>query len=136
VHDRGGQRFIIGAGASFGAYHALNLMMKRPWDFGKVIAMSGLFDIKSHLDGFYNDDVYFSNPVDFLPGIDDTGTLDAIRRNHIVLTTAEFDPCKEANDSMSHLLHQKNVAHTFDMQPGVFGHDWSWWRDLIRRHVA
>ena len=59
-------------------------------DFGTVL--SGVFDIRSQLDGFYNEDVYFSNPVDFLQNLSDHNTLEAIRRNHIVLTTAEHEP--------------------------------------------
>ncbi len=39
IHARHG--FIITAGASFGAYHALNFVLKQPWHFGKLIAMSG-----------------------------------------------------------------------------------------------
>jgi len=128
--------FIIAAGASFGAYHALNFVLKQPWQFGKLIAMSGAFDIRSHLSGYYNDDVFFSNPVDYLPGLQDPGTLDALRRNHIILTTAEHDPCKDANVHMSHLLNQKGIANVLDFQPGVFGHDWPWWRDLIRKHIG
>ena len=136
VHHRSGNGFVIAAGASFGAYHAMNAVLKQPWQFGKVIAMSGKFDIKSHLDGFYNDDVYFSNPVDYLPNLDDAGTLDALRRNHIILTTAEFDPCKDPNLHFSHLLDAKGIGHTLDFEPGVFGHDWPWWRDTIRKHIG
>ena len=128
--------FIIAAGASFGAYHAANFVFKQPWQFGKLIAMSGAFDIRSHLDGFYNDDVYFSNPVDYLPGLHDAGTLDALRDTYVILTTAEHDPCKDANFHMSHLLNDKGVGHTLDFENGVFGHDWPWWRTAIRKHIG
>ncbi len=134
IHAR--SSFIIAAGASFGAYHAANFVFKQPWQFGKLIAMSGSFDIRSHLDGFYNDDVFFSNPVDYLPGLHDAGMLDALRRNHIILTTAEHDPCKDANFHLSHLLNEKGVGHTLDFENGVFGHDWPWWRDVIRKHIG
>ena len=136
VRNRSGQDFIIAAGASFGAYHAMNFVLKQPWSFGKLIAMSGSFDIKSHLDGFYNDDVYFSNPVDYLPGMEDHGTLEALRRSTLILTTAEHDPCKDANFHMSHLLDSKGVGHTMDFTPGAFGHDWPWWRSVIQKHIG
>ncbi|MEZ4699885.1 MAG: alpha/beta hydrolase-fold protein [Rhodothermales bacterium] len=131
-----GQSFLIAAGASFGGYHAANMVFKHPWAFGKLIALSGAFDIRSQLDGFYNDDVYFSNPIDYLPNLTDHGTLEAIRRNHIILSTAEYDPCKAANDTLSGILHAKSIGHTLDSRPGVFGHDWPWWRDLIVQHIA
>ena len=136
VHNRSGHDFVIAAGASFGAYHAMNFVLKRPWSFGKLIAMSGKFDIKDQLDGFYNDDVYFSNPVDYLPNLNEHGTLEAIRHTHIILTTAEFDPCKDPNLHFSYLLDAKGIGHTLDFTPGAFGHDWPWWRDVIRKHIA
>ncbi|MEM8485608.1 MAG: alpha/beta hydrolase-fold protein [Bacteroidota bacterium] len=136
IHNTAGQQFTIAAGASFGAYHATNMVLKRPWDFGKLIALSGIFDIKSQLDGFYNDDVYFSNPIDFLPNLSDENTLHAIRQNHIILNTAEHDPCKDANLHMSHVLNTKGINHTLDLRDGVFGHDWDWWCQFIQQHIA
>ncbi len=136
VRERSGGDFVIAAGASFGAYHAANFVFKQPWQFGKLIAMSGSFDVSDQFDGFYSDDVYFSNPVDYFPNLNDLGTLDALRQNHIILTTAEHDPCKDANLHMSYLLTQKGIDHTVDYRPGTFGHDWPWWRDMIREHIA
>ena len=136
IRNRTGNDFIIATGASFGAYHAANLVFKNPWAFGKLVALSGKFDIKSQLDGFYNDDVYFSNPVDFLPNLSDHETLEAIRRNHIILTAGEFDPCRQANEDMSWVLRAKGISHSLDIEPGVFGHDWPWWRGLIQKHIS
>jgi esterase/lipase superfamily enzyme len=83
IHNRTGRDFIIAAGAGFGSYHARNFTCKQPWAFGKLIALSGAFDIRSFLDGYYDDDVYFSNPVDYLPGLNDEGTLQALRDTRV-----------------------------------------------------
>ena len=128
--------YVIATGASFGAYHAANLVFKRPWDFGKLIALSGVYDVRRFFDGFYNQDVYFSNPVDFLPNLHDGAALDALRRTQIVLTTGEYDPCKDANLYMSHLLNQKGIPHHLEFVGGAFGHDWPWWFEQIRRFVV
>jgi esterase/lipase superfamily enzyme len=135
IQKRSGSDFIIAAGASFGAYHASNLVFKHPHLFGKLIALSGAFDIKSFLDGFYNEDVYFNNPVDYLSGMSDADLIRAIDANQIVLTMGEGDPCKEANFKMSGILHAKGIGHHIDLIPG-FGHDWPFWCDLIRKHIA
>lgn len=136
IHNRTGHGFTIAAGASFGAYHALNFVCKQPWAFGKLIALSGAFDIRSFLDGYYDDDVYFSNPVDYLPGLDDQGTLQALRNTHVILTTGEHDPCREAVEHMNGLLHNKGVGPHLERVEGAFGHDWPWWTDQIQRHVG
>ena len=127
--------FVIAAGASFGAYHAANLVFKHPWQFGKLIAMSGAFDIHSFLDGFYDDNVYFSNPVDYLPNLSDLNALGALRDTHVILTAGEHDPCRGATEYMNHLLHEKGAGPYYERAHG-FGHDWPWWQDQIRRHVG
>jgi esterase/lipase superfamily enzyme len=136
LHHRGQQRFIIATGASFGAYHAAHCVFKRPWDFGKLISLSGAFDIRSFLDGFYDENVYFSNPVDYLPGLGDPATLDAIRGSHLIFTLGQYDPCSGANYRMREILDAKDIGYTFEEVPGAFGHDWPWWRDQIRRYVG
>ena len=126
--------FIITAGASLGAFHAANLVFKQPWQFGKLIAMSGSFDIRSFMDGFYDDNVYFSNPVDYMANIDDGGVLHELRQTHLILTAGEHDPCREGNDRMSHILNERGIGHHYERADG-FGHDWPWWQDQLRRHI-
>ncbi len=136
IRHRAHTDFIMVSGASFGAYHAANLFFKHPWTFRKLVAMSGSYDVKSFADGFYDDNVYFNNPVDYLPNISDHNTLEAMRRNHVILTLGEHDPCRNANERLSGILHAKSVPHTYDILHGAFGHDWPWWRDVIRRHIG
>jgi esterase/lipase superfamily enzyme len=59
--------FLITTGASFGAYHAANFAFRHPEIVDRVIAMSGLYDLRRWMDGYFNDNFYFNNPVDYLP---------------------------------------------------------------------
>lgn len=135
ARHRGGHDFVIGAGASFGAYHAADLHFKRPGLFGKLIALSGAYDIRAFLDGHYGDDAYFATPVDYLPNLHDPGALGALRRTAIVLTVGEHDPCRAANERLHAILRDKGVPHTYHFLHGAFGHDWPWWRDLVAHYV-
>src|SRR5262249_1594411 len=56
--------FLISTGASFGAYHAVNFALRHPDLVGRVLGMSGLYDISRFVNGYYGDDVYFNNPCD------------------------------------------------------------------------
>jgi esterase/lipase superfamily enzyme len=58
-------------GASLGAYLAANEYFKHPDLFRGTIPMSGSYDIRSFLDGYYDDNVYFNNPVDYLSNLND-----------------------------------------------------------------
>ena len=62
-----GRDKVAMAGCSFGGYHAANFTFRHPWAVSHMFSLSGAFDISGQLDGFYNDDVYFNNPVDYLP---------------------------------------------------------------------
>ena len=128
--------FIMVSGASFGAYHAANMLFKHPWTFRKLVAMSGSFDIRSFMDGFYDDNVYFNNPVDYLQNLEDRHTLQAIRGNHIILSFGEYDPCRHANERLGGILNSKSIPHHYEVLEGAFGHDWPWWRDTIWRHIG
>jgi len=135
IHSRNPNRFIIAAGASFGAYHALNVAFKYPQLISKLIAMSGKYDIRTFMDGFYDDNVYFNNPVDFVPGMNDHNLLENLRKMDIRLVTGEWDMCMDAAVDMSDKLHRKSVPHTLDIWGDQTKHDWPWWRDMIKKHI-
>ncbi len=119
------------AGASFGGYHVVNFALKHPDVVSHLFSMSGAFDIKSFLNGYYDDNVYFNNPVDFLPGLNHPD----LWRMKIVLGTSEWDICRPANEYLSYLLRQKNVPHWLDMR-GWQNHDWPLWREMFPHYLS
>src|ERR1700682_487588 len=70
----------ITTGASLGAFLAANEYFKHPDLFRGTIPMSGSYDIRSYLNGFYDDNVYFNNPGEYLPGLDDDFLLPLLRQ--------------------------------------------------------
>jgi esterase/lipase superfamily enzyme len=58
-------------GCSFGGYHAVNFAFRHPDQVAACVSMGGAFDIKQFLDGYYDDNCYFNNPVDYLPNTGD-----------------------------------------------------------------
>lgn len=121
---------IITAGCSFGGYHAANFAFRHPWAVSHLFSMSGAFNIRNQLDGFYNDDVYFNNPVDFLPN-DRNPELWQLK---IVLGTTDRDICKADNENMSNILHQKGIKHWLDIRPNA-DHDWPIWREMFPEYI-
>ncbi|HLF03334.1 MAG TPA: alpha/beta hydrolase-fold protein, partial [Anaerolineales bacterium] len=63
IYHKNPTPYLIVAGASFGAYHAMNFALRHPDKTNRVIAMSGLFDIGPWTDGYVNDTVYYNNPA-------------------------------------------------------------------------
>ncbi|MFI5144931.1 MAG: esterase family protein, partial [Ignavibacteria bacterium] len=122
------------AGCSFGGYHALNLAFRHPDKIGYLLNMSGAFNIKQFLNGYYDDNCYFNNPPDYMPNLNDENILNEIRKMGIVLGTGEHDACKDDNFNMSDILNNKKINHWLDFHPGE-GHDWPFWKSWFPKYL-
>ena len=71
---------IATMGASLGAYHAANSLFKHPDVFRRCYALSGVYDMKRFMDGLYDDNFYFNNPVDYVSQMDDPHVQGDARR--------------------------------------------------------
>ncbi|MEM1216278.1 MAG: alpha/beta hydrolase-fold protein [Bacteroidota bacterium] len=119
------------AGPSFGGYHAANFAFRHPSQVSHLFSMSGAFDIKTFLDGYYDDNVYFNNPVDFMQNANDP----ALWGMKIVLGTSEWDICLEPNRRMSDILNSKGINHWLDVR-GWQKHDWPLWREMFPHYLS
>jgi len=120
-------------GASLGAFLSVNAYFKHPDLFGGVIAMSGSYDIRSYLQGYYDDNVYFNNPVDYLSNLNDDYYLPILRKaNAIVLLSGQGAyEAPERSRALSDILHSKGIPHTLDLWGPDVNHDWPWWRKML-----
>ncbi len=121
-------------GASFGAFHAANFAAKYPDVVSRAICFSGIYDIHSFLDGYWDETCYFNCPVAYVPNMDGEWA-GKLSRVSWVIATGEYDSLIDKNREFSSLLRSKGVDHHFEVWPGQFGHDWPWWREHLRRFV-
>ncbi|WP_181307120.1 esterase family protein [Rufibacter sp. XAAS-G3-1] len=119
------------AGCSFGGYHAANFAFKHPDRVSHLYSMSGAFDIRGQLDGFFNDDAYYNNPIDFVRHATDP----ALWQLKIILGTSDQDICKESNLVLSAILNGKGISHWLDVRPNAV-HDWSVWREMFPHYLS
>ncbi|MBD2704126.1 esterase family protein [Spirosoma sp. BT702] len=119
------------SGASFGGYHALNYAFRHPEQVGHLLTMGAAFNIKSFLGGYYDDNVYYNNPPDFMPNAQN----DEFHHMNIVLGTSEYDFCKPDNYQMSGILSYKGIRHQLDVTPWG-NHDWPVWKDQFPRYLS
>lgn len=118
------------AGCSFGGYQAVNFGFRHPEITGYIFSMAGAFDIKPQVDGYYDNEVYFNNPPDFIPNISNP----AVWEMGIVLGTSDQDMCLESNLILSDILRRKNINHWLDVRQGV--HDWPVWRAMFPEYIS
>lgn len=135
IKERNSNGYIVFTGANLGAYQALLLALKHPGKVHKVISISGTFDIKPHLDGFYDDNVYYNNPVDFIPNLNDLKVLKKISEIDIRLLSYKNDPLQEATRRMSDTLWIKNLEHEFYIWDEEVSEPWQVVAPMIREHL-
>jgi esterase/lipase superfamily enzyme len=134
IFNRAQRGDLVVYGASFGAYHAANFATRYPDVVSRAICFSGVFDIYSFLDGYWDDNCYFNCPTASIPNMD-AEWVGKLSRVSWVIATGEHDSLVQKNREFSELLWRKGIAHHFELWPGQFGHDWPWWRQHLRRFV-
>lgn len=122
---------IATVGCSFGGYHAANFAFRHPETVSYLFSLSGIFDIRSRLDGYYDDYVYFNNPIDFVPNMDHPD----LWKMGIILGTGEHDICRGYNEAMSDVLLEKKVGHWLDIRMGA-EHDWPLWLEMFPHYLS
>jgi len=129
---------IITAGASLGAFHCANQFFRRPDLFDGMIAMSGSYDISAFADGYHDDSIYFNNPVEYLPNLDDDTYLPLLRqKQHIhILTGQGAYENPDASRRLSGILSQKGIPHELDLWGYDMPHDWPTWRAMMQHYLG
>jgi len=135
VYQTNSTPYLIVAGASFGAYHAMNFALRHPDKTNRVIAMSGMFNVERWLGGYWDDNVYFNCPCLYLPNEYDEGRLNLLRRLDITMTAGRDDPNVANNRWFSGMLWGKGIGNALREWDG-WAHDWPWWREMIRMYVG
>jgi esterase/lipase superfamily enzyme len=128
---------IATMGASFGAYHAANSLLKHPDVIKRCFAMSGVYDLRNFMDGMYDDNFYFNNPVDYISNLSDPWTYDQLASCDIHLSTGTG--AWENSGPTYHfsgILTHKNIRHSLDNWGPMGGHDWPYWKHQMREYVS
>lgn len=125
----------VAVGTSFGALHSLLLALRHPTRVGGFVGLSGAYDTQRWLDGYHDDQVYFTNPLAFLPGLRDEAYLGPLRQMaKKVIASGEQDPNVGESRRVGALLQEKGVGARLDIWPG-WSHDWPYWKEMMRRYV-
>ncbi len=135
-HHCGGLVPIATMGASLGAYHAANTLFKHPDAVRACFALSGLYDLRRFMDGQYDDNFYFNNPIDYIGGMTDPGVMSQISgaNLHIATGTGPWEHPSQSYD-LSRALSYKGIRHYLDDWGGLGGHDWPYWKHMMREYL-
>ncbi|MCY0986388.1 alpha/beta hydrolase-fold protein [Nannocystis sp. ILAH1] len=129
---------MTAVGCSLGGTYAALFALKYPETFRRVLCMSGRY-LTTELTGKHQDsDLYFNNPLAFVPGLHGEA-LDRLRRNtHLTLVCgrgAYEEGCIEETIALGQLLEEKGIPSVTDIWGRESRHDWDWWQRQVAVHL-
>jgi esterase/lipase superfamily enzyme len=135
-HCQSGDIGISTMGASLGGYHAVNNHMKHPDVVKRCYGLSGVYDMKNFMDGDYDDNFYFNNPVDYVANLSDPWTLGQLASCEIHLATGT-GPWERSDEAyrMSQILWGRGIQHHLDDWGPMGGHDWPYWQHQMHEYL-
>lgn len=126
---------IMTSGCSMGAFHALNVFLRCPDIFTKVLGMSGLYHAAYFFHDYHDELTYRNSPMDYLVNMSVTNpNIELYRRSDIILCCGkgaweqEMEYCLQA---MQDILAQKKIDAWIDFWGYDVSHDWYWWKRQI-----
>jgi len=130
--------YIVSAGCSLGAYHAINIAFRHPHLFSKAVGMSGRYDLTLKTNNFsdlfdcYQDEnIYFNMPVQYMPNLTDEHLIGLIKKIQIVLAVGKEDPFLPNNQFLHNTLLKKGIANTLHIWEGE-AHRPRFWQQMVQ----
>ena len=117
---------------------AANFALKFPTIFRYALCLSGRYDVTWLTDGFSNQDIYFNNPMAYVPNLAGE-QLDRVRQHtHLTLVCGQGkweDGNIEETHAFADLLEAQGISHKRDLWGQDVSHEWAWWKRQARFHL-
>ena len=125
-------------GCSLGGLYAALSALKHPETFPRALCFSGRYEVSTFTNGFQNADVYFNNPLAFVPNLGGAA-LDRTRQAHLTLVCGRGpfeEGCIEETLALGRVLRDKQIPAELDIWGTDSKHDWPWWRRQLLHHAG
>ncbi len=122
-------------GCDLGGYQSLNLTLRHPEVVNSCVSLSGRFDLKPFMNGYYDDDFYFNNPLDYLLNLEDRQILARYANIRFTFAVADHDPYLNENRRMTEILRLKNIPRTLETWPHNGQDNLSLWRQMAEKFL-
>jgi esterase/lipase superfamily enzyme len=127
---------IMTAGASIGAFNALEVLCRHPDVFSAALCVSGTYDLTRWLDGPMTTDFYYASPLHYLPRLQEGPQLDSLR-NRFVLFAHGLGKAEDPAESWraAAVLGERGIPNRVAEWSVEWPHDWVTWREMFPRFV-
>jgi len=134
MNVKNGNPFLMTLGASFGAYHAMNFGLKHPDKVDRILALSGVFDIRGFTDGYSDTNVYMNNPMQFIANEHEPHRLAQLHHLDIIMATGRDDRLMGSARALSGALWGKGIGNALREWDG-WSHDWPYWEKMVSLYI-
>lgn len=136
-NSMGGGGTIMTCGVSLGAFHGANMFFRRPDLFGGTIGLSGIYDLKEYAGKYWDQDVFYNSPVDYLPGIGDPhlSMLRSGKSIHFLSGSGPYEAPQESR-RIADILGRKGIPNNVEIWGPEWSHDWPTWREMLPSYLG
>jgi esterase/lipase superfamily enzyme len=132
---KNGNPFLITTGASFGAFHAMTFGLKHPDKVNRILAMSGIYDIRGFTDGYSDSNIYLNNPMQFVANEHDPYRISQLQHLDIIMASGRDDRLIQSARDMSGVLWSKGIGNALREWDG-WSHDWPYWQKMVSLYIS
>lgn len=129
---------MTATGCSMGAFYASLFTLKHPEVFDRALCLSGRYRASGMFDRS-NEDLYFNDPLAFLPNLSGA-PLDHVRRRvHLTVVVgrgAHEAGCIRETAEFGGWLKHKGIPHHLAFWGEDSRHDYTWWRRQARHYLG
>ena len=138
--DCGGRQEMVATGCSFGAFHAVNIALKRADLFPVAIGLSGVYDLSPMGWGERGLAFHVNNPMSSVGGLDGDH-LGWLQSRLSLLLVAGQGMWEDTTGALESTLHFSDLCASkgLRVETDIWGHDvphdWPSWRNQIAHHL-
>ncbi len=130
---------MTASGCSVGALYSALFTLKYPETFTRALCLSGRYRASRLVGGPPNEDLYFNDPLAFVPNLFGQA-LDRVRRSaHLTLVVGRGkheSSCIPETAELGAVLHRKGIPSHVDFWGYDSAHDYPWWRKQARHYLG
>lgn len=131
-------RFVT-TGCSVGALYASLFVLKHPEVFPQALCLSGRYRSSRFFGEQPNEDLYFNDPLAFVPNLSGAA-LDRVRKQaHLVVVVGRGpheEGCIPETAEFGSWLDQKGIPNHTAFWGRDSAHDYTWWRRQARHYLT
>lgn len=132
------QSTMTATGCSMGAMYAALFVLKHPETFGRALCLSGRYRTSPLFEGQSSPDVYFNDPLAFLPNLEGAALERVRRRAHLTLVVGRGPHeagCIPETAEFGTWLARKGIPNHVAFWGHDSAHEYPWWQRQARHYL-